>query len=86
MGRGGGKKREREEREFVLNLNFILRMNVLGRGLIFQPVLLACTYNNDTIITLQTKNDFIDFHLSLHTQQAKVIDMALELSRLSVTK
>ena len=25
-----------------LNLNFILRMMVLGRGLIFQPVLLAC--------------------------------------------
>ena len=29
---------------------FILRMTVLGRDLIFQPVLLACTYS-DTIIT-----------------------------------
>ena len=28
---------------------------VLGRGLIFQRVLLACTYNNDTLITLQKK-------------------------------
>ena len=28
-------------------------MTVLGRGLIVQPVLLARTYNNDTIITLQ---------------------------------
>ena len=35
---------------------FILRMTVLGRGLIFQPVPLACKYNNDTIITFQKKN------------------------------
>ena len=31
-------------------------MTVLGRGLIFQPVLLACTHNYDTIITLQKKS------------------------------
>ena len=31
-------------------------MSVLGRGLVFQPVLSACTYNNDTIIILQKKN------------------------------
>ena len=39
-----------------MNLNFILRTTVLGRGLIFEPVLLACTYNNDTITTLQKKS------------------------------
>ena len=32
---------------------FYFQMTVLGRGLIVQPVLLARTYNNDTIITLQ---------------------------------
>ena len=32
-----------------MNLKFILRMAVLDRGLIFQPVILACTYNNDII-------------------------------------
>ena len=31
----------------------ILRMTGLGRGLIFQPVILACTYNYDIKITLQ---------------------------------
>ena len=46
-------------------------MTVLGRGLIFQPVLLACTYNIDTIITIQKKIDTIDFHQSLHTQQVQ---------------
>ena len=46
-----------------------MRMTALGRGLIFQPVLLACTYNNDTIITLQKKIDITDFHHSLHTQK-----------------
>ena len=47
-----------------------MRMTVFGRGLIFQPVFLACTYNNDTIITLQKKKKIgiIDFHQSLHTQ------------------
>ena len=37
-----------------------MRIAVLGRGLIFQPVLLACTYNN-TIITLQKEIDITDF-------------------------
>ena len=32
-------------------------MTVLSRGLIFQPVLLACTYNIDTIITLQKEEE-----------------------------
>ena len=50
-----------------LNLNFILRMMVLGCGIIFHPVLLACTHNNDTIITLQKKINIIDFNQSLHT-------------------
>ena len=45
------------ERERERELNFILRMKVLGCSLIFQPVLLACTYNIDAIITLQKKID-----------------------------
>ena len=44
-------------------------MTVLGHGLIFQPVLLACTCNNDTIITLQKKIDITDFRQNLHTQK-----------------
>ena len=32
--------------------SFVLRITVLDHGLIFLLVLLACTYNNDTIITL----------------------------------
>ena len=34
---------------------FIERMTVLGRGLVFQPVLVThtCTYSNNNIITLQ---------------------------------
>ena len=34
---------------------FIERMTVLGRGLVFQPVLVTqtCTYNSNKIITLQ---------------------------------
>ena len=34
---------------------FIERMTVLGRGLVFQPVLVTqtCTYNSNNIITLQ---------------------------------
>ena len=47
-GGGGGVGIERErERENHFESFFILRMTVLVRGLIFQPVLLACTYNND---------------------------------------
>ena len=34
-----------------------MRMTVLSRGLIF----LACTYDNDAIITLQKKIDIIGF-------------------------
>ena len=34
---------------------------VLGHGLIIQPVLLACTYDNDTIIALKKKIDIVDF-------------------------
>ena len=55
--------------DVYLNLNFILRMTVLGRGLTFQQVLSACTYNTDTIITLQKKIDIIDFYQSWHTQE-----------------
>ena len=33
-----------------------MKMTVLGRGPIFQSVVLACTYNNDTMITLQKKS------------------------------
>ena len=40
----------------------IKRMTVLGRGLVFQPVLVTqtCTYNNNNIITLQNI-DITDF-------------------------
>ena len=40
---------------------FIERMTVLGRGLVFQPVLVThtCTYSNNNIITLQNI-DFTD--------------------------
>ena len=41
---------------------FIERMTVLGRGLVFQPVLVThiCTYNSNNIITLQSI-DITDF-------------------------
>ena len=41
---------------------FIERMTVLGRGLVFQPVLVTrtCTYSNNNIITLQNI-DITDF-------------------------
>ena len=50
---------------------FIERMTVLGRGLVFQPVLVThiCTYNSNNIITLQNI-DFTDFpskKKNLHT-------------------
>ena len=67
-GGGGGVKRERERERGGgenLNLNFILRMTVLGRGLIFQPVLLACTYNNDTIIPLQKKKSALQISVKV---------------------
>ena len=48
---------------------FILRMTVLGCGLSFQAVLLACTCNNYTIIILQNKIDTTDFQQNLHTQK-----------------
>ena len=43
---------------------FIERMTVLGRGLVFQPVLVThtCTYSNNNIITLQNI-DITDFPL-----------------------
>ena len=47
-------------------------MTVLGRGLIFQPVLLACTYNNDTIITLQKKIDITDFSTERERERERV--------------
>ena len=53
-GRDRKIKRERErEREGVFESFFILRMMFLGHDLIFQPVLLAYTYNNDTIISIR---------------------------------
>ena len=41
---------------------FIERMTVLGRGLVFQPVLVThtCTYSNNNIVTLQNI-DITDF-------------------------
>ena len=41
---------------------FIKRMTVLGRGLVFRPVLVAqtCTFNSNSIITLQNI-DITDF-------------------------
>ena len=67
-----------------------MRMTVLSRGLIFQPVLLACTHNNDTTITLQVKSTLqISINVYTHkkkTEKAKVTDITLELSRLRVTK
>ena len=41
---------------------FIERMTVLGRGLVFQPVLVThtCAYSNNNIITLQNV-DITDF-------------------------
>ena len=41
---------------------FIERMTVLGRGLVFQPVLVThtCTYSNNNIITLHNI-DITDF-------------------------
>ena len=41
---------------FFVVVGFFFRLTVLGRGLIFQPVLFACTYKNDAIITLQKKS------------------------------
>ena len=52
-GRGEVRERERETHLNHFESCLFLRMTVLGRGLIFQPDLLACTYN-DTI-TLQKK-------------------------------
>ena len=66
---------------------------VLGRGLIFQPVLASlpytqtCTYNNDTIITLQNILTLQIFHQTKKkTIQANVFDMALKWSMLHVKK
>ena len=60
--REGGEEREGKERErererltdWLIDL-FIERMTVLGRGLVFQLVLVThtCTYSNNNIITLQ---------------------------------
>ena len=72
-------------------------MTVLGRGLIFQPVLASlpdiqtCTYNNDTMITLQNILTLQIFHQNCYkkkknTMQADVFDMALNLSPLHVKK
>ena len=52
----------RERERFDLFDLFIERMTVLGRGLVFQPVLVThtCTYSNNNIITLQNI-DITDF-------------------------
>ena len=62
-GGGGGKQTDGttdrptdRKTKFELNLIYILRMTVLGCGLIFQSVLIACIYKNDTIIILQKKD------------------------------
>ena len=75
-------------------------MTVLGRSLIFQPVLTSlpytqtCTYdNNDTIITLQNLLTLQVFHqnyekgnMQKNTMGANVFDIALNLSTLHVKK
>ena len=42
-------------------------MAVLGRGLIFQPVLIACTYSNDTIIALQKIKSALQIFIKVYT-------------------
>ena len=51
---------------------FIERMTVLGRGLVFQPVLVTytCAYNNNNIITLQNI-DITDFPSNNKKQKQK---------------
>ena len=66
-----------------------MKVTVFGRGLVFQPALLTCTYNNDTIIILQKKNRHYRFPSKFTLKkvvQARLIDMALKLNRLSVPK
>ena len=55
------RERERDRQTDLIDL-FIERMTVLGRGLVFQPVLVThtCTYSNNNIITLQNI-DITDF-------------------------
>ena len=43
----------------------MLRMTALGRGLIFQPCLLACTHNNDT------KMDILQISIKVYTQNSR---------------
>ena len=66
-----------------------MRMTVLGHGQFFQLVLLACTYNIDTLITLQKKSTLQIFHQTLYTKrytvQANIINMPLKLSMLNIT-
>ena len=51
---------------------FIERMTVLGRGLVFQPVLVThtCTYSNNNIITLQNI-DITDFPSNINNNKTK---------------
>ena len=78
---------------------FIERMAVLGRGLIFQPVLASlpytqtCTYNSDNIITLQNILTLqIPIKINLKKTYRKshdtseCFDVALTLSTLDVKK
>ena len=72
-------------------------MTVLGRGLIFQPVLASlpytqtCAYNSDTVSTLQNITDITDFPSTLKIKiktykkshdTTDCFDMALKLSTL----
>ena len=52
---------------------FIERMTVLGRGLVFQPVLVThtCTYSNNSIITLQNI-DITDFPSNKKRERERV--------------
>ena len=61
-GGGGGRETERERFDLIYFDFFIERMAVLGRGLVFQPVLVTqtCTSNSNNRITLQTI-DITDF-------------------------
>ena len=52
---------------------------------------MACTYNNDTIITLQKKNRHYRFSIKVYTHKkvdctSNIIDMALKLNTLNVSK
>ena len=44
-------------------------LNRLKITVIFQPVLLACMYNNDTTITIQRKKSTLQISIKVYTQK-----------------